>query len=357
MQFSDSQLWSYSVLTSIRRNVDLVRNNLTGRLMIRRILPQESYGMMCLISNIHHPNLMTVYGCKQDCGVCVCLCEYIYGNTLDYYVNTQGVFDVKSSKRILSQICDGLEHLHKSGIVHRDIKPENIMLDNTGSVKIIDYSITRLIKPNMNKDTEVLGTAGYASPEQFGFRQTGAKADIYSCGVLLNYLLTGCLPNEKLYKGALTHVIVTCTEIDEDKRFDSVKELKAVINGKKKNRHRSFQPLPGFRSKHILPKIITVFFYIIWFLMALICVPIIGKIMEPPLKGDLSLLVLIADIMLFWSAFPYILFGNVFRLAEIIYPGNPKNGKRILNVLGVLSIVGGIVLLLFAIDISFPTKY
>lgn len=352
MQTDKTSLWSFTVLSSIHKNVDLVRNNHTGQLMIRRISAPDSYFVMDTLASIRHPNLMTVYDCAFCDGVCVSLCEFINGNTLDFYLENQGVYPVSEAKNILIQVCDGLSALHKNGLVHRDIKPENIMIDNNGAVKIIDFSITRAVKPNMSKDTEVLGTAGYASPEQFGFKQTGAKADIYACGVLLNVLLTGKLPNEKMYQGALTAVIEQCIEIDENKRFDSVEELKMVLQGKKINKRRTFQPLPGFRSRHVFPKIITVFFFIIWFLLLLIYINGIPLFAEYELKFKIRQGILCANLMLFWSAFPYILFGDVFRLSEKINPNNPRNGKYVLKILGAVSIVLGFVLLIIGNEIT-----
>ncbi len=352
MQSDNTWLWNYTVLSSIHKNVDLVRNNHNGQLMIRRISAADSYFVMRAIADIRHPNLMAVYDCAISDGLCISLCEFINGNTLDYYLETQGLFSVTAAKNILVQVCDGLSALHQYDLVHRDIKPENIMISNSGEVKIIDYSITRSIKPNMSKDTEVLGTAGYASPEQFGFKQTSAKADIYACGVLLNVLLTGKLPNEQMYQGALTAVIEQCIEIDENKRFDSVEELKMILQGKKVNRRRTFQPLPGFRSRHVFPKIITVFFFIIWFLLLLIYINGIPLFAEYELKNKIRQGILCADLMLFWSAFPYFLFGDVFRLSEKINPNNPQNGKYVLKILGTISIVLGFVLLIIGNEIT-----
>ena len=181
-----------------------------------------------------------------------------------------------------------------------------------------EISISRLIKPEQRKDTTVLGTAGYASPEQFGFTQTNGKTDIYACGVLLNYLLTGKLPNEQLHQGPLTTVIQQCIEIDENKRFASADELKKVLQGKKINRRRPFRPLPGFRSKHVFPKIITVFFYIVWIFMLFVYINGFPMIMSSSLKNIIQQLILMADIMVFWSALPYLLFGDVFRMSERI---------------------------------------
>ncbi|MEE3499343.1 MAG: serine/threonine-protein kinase [Ruminococcus bromii] len=345
MYVNQSQLWDFSLVSQIRKNLDLVQNKFTRQLMVRRISPAADYPVLQTLCRIKHRNLMEIYDVKTQDGVCISLCEYINGMTLDMRVEYYQPFDIRSAKDILCQICDGLSQLHINGIVHRDIKPGNVMITDDGTVKIIDYSISRLIKPEQRKDTTVLGTAGYASPEQFGFTQTNGKTDIYACGVLLNYLLTGKLPNEQLHQGPLTTVIQQCIEIDENKRFASADELKKVLQGKKINRRRPFRPLPGFRSKHVFPKIITVFFYIVWIFMLFVYINGFPMIMSSSLKNIIQQLILMADILVFWSALPYLLFGDVFRMSERINPDNPRNGKYVLRILGTASIILGFVLI------------
>ena len=349
MVANQSQLWNISFVAQIHQNIDLVRNNFTGQLMIRRISPSEDYPVLRTLCGIRHRNLMEIYDVRWQDGICISLCEFINGTSPAARVENRQLYDVKSAKRILCQICDGLTALHKHGIVHRDIKPENIMITSDGTVKIIDYSISRLIKPDKRKDTTVLGTAGYASPEQFGFAQTSGKADIYACGVLLNYLLTGKLPNEELHQGVLKTVIEQCIEIDENKRFPSAEELKKVLLGQKINPPRTFQPLPGFRSKHVFPKIITVIFYIAWLFMLLVYITGFSGFLKTGLKNIIQQLILMTDIMVLWTALPYMLFGDMFRMSERINPNNPRNGKYVLRLLGVVSIILGFVLIIVGV--------
>ena len=352
MYANQTQLWDISLVNHIRKNLDLVQNNFTRQLMVRRISPASDYPVLRTLCGIKHRNLMGIYDVKIQDGVCISLCEYINGMTLDMRVEYYQPYDVKAAKQILCQICDGLTQLHSHGLVHRDIKPENVMITDDGTVKIIDYSISRLIKPEQQKDTVVLGTAGYASPEQFGFAQTNARTDIYACGVLLNYLLTGKLPNEELHQGALTTVIQQCIEIDENKRFASAEELKKVLQGKKINRRRTFQPLPGFRSKHIFPKIITVIFYAAWLFMLFVYINGFPDFLKTGIKNIIQQLILMADFMVFWSVLPYLLFGDVFRMSERINPDNPQNGKYVLRILGAASIIFGFVLIIVGVYVT-----
>ena len=316
--------------------------------MIRRISPADTYPLMQALCAVRHKNLMAVYDTRLKDGLCVSLCEYVNGAPLE-----ERAYSPAEARNILCQVCDGLSVLHEAGIVHRDIKPENIMTDGSGTVKIIDYSISRLIKPSKRRDTELLGTAGYASPEQFGFSQTNARADIYSCGVLLNYLLTGGkLPCEEEYSGALLPVIKKCTEIDERNRFSSAAELKrAVIRGRVGS-GRKLRPLPGFRGGRLLPKSAAALFIAAWIFMLIVYINGFPMLLDTPPDNIVRQIVLCIDIMLLWTALPYLLFGDVFRISERISPSDPSRGRYIEKAVAIAGIILGFVLIIAVMAIQ-----
>lgn len=121
----------------------------------------------------------------------------------------------------MHQLCDALGSLHALGIVHRDVKPENILKTSDGTLYLVDFDAARQYKAYLKNDTCLMGTTGYAAPEQFGLLQTDCRADIFALGVTLNVLLTGCHPSQMLYKGALREVILHCTHIDPDDRYQT----------------------------------------------------------------------------------------------------------------------------------------
>ena len=112
--------------------------------------------------------------------------EYISGETLDEKLHRQGVMPPELVKYYIRQLLEALEQIHAQGIVHRDISPKNVLISTDGVVKLLDFDIARRRKQNQNADTTILGTVGFASPEQYGFLQTDATADIYALGVLMN---------------------------------------------------------------------------------------------------------------------------------------------------------------------------
>lgn len=172
------------------------------------------------------PNLPEVYGTFEgDNGFLVVLEEYIDGITVGDVLAT-GLYNEKGVRAVINGVCDGLNVLHGLGIVHRDIKPENVMITNTGVVKIIDFDAARIFKQGKSADTKVMGTIGYAAPEQMGLAQSDERTDIFSVGILMNVMLTGEHPGRKMYKGKLTKTIEKATRIDPLKRFADTSELK-----------------------------------------------------------------------------------------------------------------------------------
>lgn len=179
--------------------------------------------------NLHSKNLAEVIAVENMGEEARVIREYAKGDSLADILS-RGVLNQKYAVQIACDVCTGLEALHSLGLVHRDINPNNIIISPfDGSAKIIDFGIVRAFNGGKNKDTVILGTPGYAAPEQFGFTQSDAKTDIYAVGVLLNVMLTGKLPNESLVRGSLSRVVKKCTEIDAKLRYKSAKALKKAL--------------------------------------------------------------------------------------------------------------------------------
>lgn len=348
------ELWQYSVVAVINPQMNIVRNNTSGQLMVLRLYNREMYSVLQMLCTIKDRNLMQVFDAADDGDHCLGLCEYIEGITLEQLVKTEGVLSEERTREIAADVCAGLSALHRRGIIHKDIKPSNVMVDKNGVVKIIDYDIVRIHKNGADKDTRMFGTAGYASPEHFGFGQTDPRSDIYSVGVLMNYLLTGAMPAERRYFGQLAPVIQRCLEVDANKRYDSVDMLRAVLTGdpraagvmsKQERRHRPFRPLPGFRGKSVMAKILMTILLAAYFSALFLSVLMaVGE----AISGDLYFLehlYFFVNILVFFTGLPYIFFGDVFYLSEKIYPSNPARGRQLTKVLGVLSIAVGIAMM------------
>ena len=164
---------------------------------------------------------------KTDDGQAV-LEEYIDGVTVAQVLDG-GEYTYRGMKTVIGAVCDALDIIHKNGFVHRDIKPENILIAKDGTVKLIDFNAARVYKAGGSSDTEVLGTVGFAAPEQLGIAQTDSRSDIYALGVLINVMLTRCHPSEKLAGGRAGRVVLKCTSIDPEMRFQSVLDVKSAL--------------------------------------------------------------------------------------------------------------------------------
>ena len=181
---------------------------------------QKLLGLSC-------PNLPLILEAAEKDGENLVVEEFIEGDNLGFLLEG-ALFTPKETREIVKQLCGALWVLHSMAAVHRDIKPENVVLREREAV-LIDFDAARLHKPGSESDTVVLGTTGFAAPEQYGLSQSDARADIYSLGVLMNVMLTGEHPSRKLAKGRLGRVVQRCTQVNPEKRYQSVIHLMEAI--------------------------------------------------------------------------------------------------------------------------------
>lgn len=170
-----------------------------------------------------------IYWTKSGDGKTEVLEEFLNGKTLEEYVRLNGPISEDEARRILVELCRILMPLHQRGIIHRDIKPANIILTPNGSLYLIDFDAARRYSASEESDTVLLGTKGYAAPEQYGYAQTDCRSDIYALGVTVNRLMTGCVPSEKLASGPLGPILRKCTQLDPSDRYDGCGEILAEL--------------------------------------------------------------------------------------------------------------------------------
>lgn len=181
-----------------------------------------------ILRDISFANIAAVFDVSEVENEVTVLEEFVNGVTVaDILLN--GLYDERGVKHIVKSLCDALTVIHSYGIVHRDIKPENVMITDNGTIKLIDFDAARLFKNGQSKDTKIMGTAGYAAPEQLGLAQSDERTDIFALGVLMNVMLTGEHPSKKLYKGKMTKIIEKCIQLDPQKRYTTAAELKKSL--------------------------------------------------------------------------------------------------------------------------------
>jgi len=157
-------------------------------------------------AKLTHPNIVAAYDADEANGVHYFVMEYVEGIDLSAVVKKRGVLKVDVAVDYILQAAKGLEFAHNKGVIHRDIKPANMLLDNEGTIKILDMGLARIEDEaheipatQLTQDGSVMGTVDYMAPEQAKDTHTAdARSDIYSLGCSLYYLLTG----ESVYRGS-----------------------------------------------------------------------------------------------------------------------------------------------------------
>jgi len=194
-----------------------------------------------IIARLEHPGIVPIHdtGTLSD-GRPYYAMKLVEGQRLDEYVS--GVTTVSDRLRLFLRICDPVAFAHARGVLHRDLKPANIMVGPFGEVLVMDWGLSRMLFPankpepqpdqNALQSTDssaptqhgtLLGTPGYMAPEQQTGQPVDARADIYSLGAVLEFLLTRMNPGS--VPRALAAIQKQSMATNPDQRYQTVKEL------------------------------------------------------------------------------------------------------------------------------------
>jgi len=190
-----------------------------------------------MMKKLDHPSLPRIVDIIDNGITIYVVMDYIEGESLDKILNEYGAQPEEMVIGWAKQLCDALSYLHsqKPSIIYRDMKPANVMLKPEGNIKIIDFGIAREYKEQNLADTTVLGTKGYAPPEQYS-GQTDPRSDIFALGMTMHHLLTGVDPrngepyasvrqwNPELSEG-IEIIIDRCVEPAAENRYQSCADL------------------------------------------------------------------------------------------------------------------------------------
>lgn len=191
--------------------------------------------------------LPRIFGCESMDGLFFVEEEYIDGVSMAELYSGGRRADEREAEEILRGLCSAVAYLHDCGFIHRDLKPEHVLRTQDGRLVIIDLDAAMKICPEKGNDTRLLGTAGYAAPEQFGFTRSDQRTDIFAIGVLLNELLTGAHPSVVLYeKDPMRRMIAKCTSINPSDRYQTAAALCADLE---KNAFDDGKPAETGRKK------------------------------------------------------------------------------------------------------------
>ncbi len=269
----------------------LVIHEISQQVGLKKVLTTYQLPVFQYLKNHRNPHVVQVYDYEECGGTLTVIEEYLSGCTLEEYCRTSqpGVDEILS---LLEQLCDGLVYLQSAQppIIHRDIKASNLMVNSDHILKIIDFDAAKPHRDAQARDTILIGTEGYAAPEQYGFGSSDCRTDIYAAGVLMRNILP---PGT-----AADPVIRKATQIDPDRRYANAAELKQAIHrlrypghwrrgerggrqekmdqweedggqgtgslpetGQRRNVPHRLLPLPGFRSGVLWKKIVALLGY------------------------------------------------------------------------------------------------
>ena len=198
---------------------------------------------------IIHKNVCRMFDLGEDKNLHFITMEYISGRDLKQMIRMTKQLNVGTAVTIAKQVCEGLAESHRLGVVHRDLKPQNIMIDNEGSVRIMDFGIARSLYTTGVTATGVLiGTPEYMAPEQAEAKEVDQRTDIYALGAILFEMVTGEVPfsgdtpisiaikhkqegprdpreiNAQIPED-LSQVILKCLEKNKEDRYQTAAEL------------------------------------------------------------------------------------------------------------------------------------
>lgn len=257
----------------------LVQHRESQKIYIKKILNVYNPHVYEYLLEHHIPGIPRLYNVYEENEQLILIEEYISGISLREMIDDR-TLTLDLIVRFMGDLCNILEKLHMLNppIIHRDIKPSNIIITPYNHVILIDFNAAKYLTDNVDHDTILLGTKGYAAPEQYGFGCSTPQTDIYALGILLKELsLALPVPTD-----TFDTIIKRCTEMNPSDRMETVQELKNEIEklqacNVKKSKHstaftlwQNFVP-PGFRTKTPWKMITacTIYLFIFWLCLSL----------------------------------------------------------------------------------------
>jgi serine/threonine-protein kinase len=149
------------------------------------------------LARLNHPGIATLYELHRQDDDLLMVMEFVRGETFHDLSERLGPLPAPQAAHLCVQVLDALAHAHRAGVVHRDLKPANLMISETGTVKVMDFGIARVLgTEHFTHGGYMMGTPAYMAPEQVMGRDVDARADLYAVGVVFYRLLSAQLPFE-----------------------------------------------------------------------------------------------------------------------------------------------------------------
>ena len=231
MDFSDRLAISFYKPVAVineAHNVYLVQHQESHRFFVKKTL--EVYSSEVYKDLQEHPiaGVPRIIDLCEEVNKLTLIEEFISGITLQEMIE-KSMLTTDMIGKYMAGLCSILTkmHEHNPPLIHRDIKPSNIMITNYDVVILLDFNAARYYSgvSGRDSDTKLLGTRGYAAPEQYGFGESSPRTDIYSIGAVLKEAVESQRINDHVFDV----IIKKCMQMDPSKRYSSAKQLRAAI--------------------------------------------------------------------------------------------------------------------------------
>ena len=227
--------WALKVVR--KRDEERETDTDTGSGSLRRVFYEEAE----LMNRLDHPALPRIVDILEKNDTLILIMDYVEGETMAELLKRAGPFREEAVREWMYRLAGVLEYLHGQSppVIYRDMKPANVIRKPDGALVLLDLGIAREYKNDRERDTAILGTRGYAPPEQYGNAQTDVRSDIYSLGMTAAELLTGIPPDRDPYLYKTHPFRKILPEISED--FERI--LNRCLAFSPRDRYRSCREL------------------------------------------------------------------------------------------------------------------
>ena len=337
-------------------HIYLVQHQETKNIAIKKVLDIYNIDVYNYLYNNHITGTPKIINYYEEDNKLTVIEEYISGVSLQDKINNTEI-SISDLYSYMHDLCNILKQLHSCNpaIIHRDIKPSNIIITSYNKAVLLDFNAAKYYSTEKNVDTILLGTQGYAAPEQYGFGQSSAQTDIYSLGIILKEIadVSDC------HTASIDNVIAKSTQMNPSERYKNINELqeallstneipdKTSLNLKGNRNYTKYIP-PGFRSKTPWKILLAAISYIaiIWLSLSMKVKDTYGVSLWIERVTALVMLLLIIA-----SAFNYL---NIQKLMPLC-----NYEKKSIHILGIILldviIVFGLVIIMTIIE-SFCTS-
>lgn len=220
-------------------NIFLVQHQESKKIYVKKVLDVYNKQIYQYLSQCKIPGIPQIIELYEDNNQLILVEEFVSGSSLQEKLAANDI-SVESITHYMCELCEILEKLHSVNppIIHRDIKPSNIIITSYDHVMLLDFNAAKYFADAHTTDTILLGTKGYAAPEQYGFGASTPQTDIYASGILLKELVDS-LPEPTT---VFSEIIDTCTQMNPADRFQTASALKSALQ-------KTDHPLQSDRSE------------------------------------------------------------------------------------------------------------